>query len=59
MHKGYFPHNFNTPENQNKIFETIPPIDMYGDKFMSINDHEDFIKRHSQQNGVFNFQEEL
>ena len=42
MHKGYFPHNFNTPENQNKIFETIPPIDMYGDKFMCIKDHEDF-----------------
>ncbi len=36
LHKRYFPHHFNTPENQNKIFASYPSIEYYGDTFMSV-----------------------
>jgi hypothetical protein len=54
LHKGYFPHHFNTPENQNKIFDSYPRIEYYGDKFMSVKDRNDFLNWHSKQNGLFN-----
>jgi hypothetical protein len=59
LHKGYFPHHFNTPENQNKIFDSYTRIEYYGDKFMSVKDRNDFFNWHSKQNGLFNFNEEL
>jgi hypothetical protein len=42
LHKGYFPHHFNTPENKNKIFDSYPRSYYYGDKFMSVKDRNDF-----------------
>ena len=60
MHKGYFPHVFNTLENQNKIFESHPDVDLYGHKFMGVKEREDFLKWHNAQIGVeFDFQKEL
>ncbi len=59
LHKGYFQIHFNTPENQNKIFDSYPSIEYYGDKFMSVKDRNDFLNWHSKQNGLFNFNEEL
>ena len=57
MHKGYFPHIFYTPENQNKIFDSIPYVDYYGHKFMGVKEMEEFLKWHDAQNGVeLNFQ---
>ncbi len=58
LHKGYFPHHFNTSENQHKIFD-YPSIEYYGDKFMSVKDRNDFLNWHAKQNGTFNFNEEL
>ena len=60
MHKGYFPHLFNTPENQNKIFESHPDVDYYGHKLMGVKERVDFLKWHDAQIGVeLNFQKEL
>ena len=41
--KGYFPHHFNKPENQNYI-GNIPSEDMYGVKNMMPEDYDDFQK---------------
>ena len=60
MQKGYFPHLFNTPENQDKIFDTFPDADYYGHKFMSVTDRQSFLEWHATQNGKnFNFNDEL
>jgi hypothetical protein len=59
LHKGYFPHHFNTPENQHNIFDSYPSIEYYGDKFMSVKERNDFLNWHVKQNGIFNFNEEL
>ena len=40
---GYFPHFFNTPENQTYVGE-LPGIKMYGADFMSENDNKNFLK---------------
>ena len=60
MQKGYFPHLFNSPENQDKIFDTFPDADYYGHKFMSVTDRQSFLEWHATQNVKnFNFNEEL
>ncbi len=59
LHKGYFPHHFNTLENQNKIFDSYPSIEYYGDKFKSVKDRNDFLSCNSKQNGILNFDEQL
>jgi hypothetical protein len=59
LHKVYFPHHLKTPENQNKIFDSYPSIDYYGEKFMSVKDRNDFLNWPSKKNGLFNFNEEL
>ena len=51
MQKGYFPHLFNTPENQDKIFDKFPDADYYGHKFMSVTDRQSFLEWHATQNG--------
>ena len=62
--KGYFPHYFNRPENQNYI-GVIPSEDQYGAKNMMEYDYNNFKKWHDEQlpNGViaqnWNFKEEL
>ena len=42
LYKGFFPHHFNPPENQNKIFDSDPSTEYYGDKFMSVKDLDCF-----------------
>ena len=60
MHEGYFPHLFNTPENQDKIFDSYPDVDFYGPKFMNVSDRQIFLEWHAAQNcKSFNFNEEL
>ena len=60
MHKGFFPHEFNIPENQNKIFDSYPSIDFYGHKFMQVKEREEFLRWHAAQAGKkFNFQQDL
>ena len=41
--KGYFPHKFNTPENQNYV-GCYPSVDMYGPQNMSPKMHGEFMK---------------
>lgn len=43
LKKGYFPHYFNTPENQNYV-GTIPDKKYYGPDQMNTNDREEFLK---------------
>ena len=53
--KGYFPHHFNTPENQNYIGR-YPSIDYYGPQHMSPKKKADFEKWYSGvKNDVFDF----
>ncbi len=40
--KGFFPHHFNTPENQNYI-GSIPPAEDFGVKNMKPEAHEEFM----------------
>lgn len=61
MKKGYFPHYFNTTENQNYV-GPIPDIRFYGADSLKPKDREDFLKWHKQrveENYVFDFQKEL
>ena len=58
LKKGYFPHFFNTPENQSYIGK-FPDAHYYGDDLMSEKEREKFILWHSNQSGTFNLQEDL
>jgi hypothetical protein len=49
LQKGYFPHLFNSPDNQNKIFDCHPAVEYYGDKFMNSKDRESFLIWHEKQ----------
>ena len=60
LHKGYFPHLFNTIENQNQIFNSYPAVELYGDKFMAPEEREKFHEWHKLQAGKpFDLQQEL
>jgi hypothetical protein len=60
LHKVYFPHLFNTIENQNQIFNSYPAVDLYGDKFMAPEEREKFHEWHKLQAGKpFDLQQEL
>lgn len=57
--KGYFPHFFNTPENQEYI-GTLPTIDMYGCNKMRESERCAFMKWYEIRRGFsFNFREEI
>jgi hypothetical protein len=58
MRKGYFPHKFNTPQNQNYV-DKFPPKESYSPELMSISDKEKFESWYACQTNVFNLQEEL
>ena len=61
MKKGYFPHFFNTPENQNYV-GPIPDIKYYGADQMMADDRKKFLKWYQDridENYVFNFKKEL
>ena len=57
MKKGWFPHRFNKPVNQNYV-EKIPNVLCY-DASMKDGDLKDFLKWHEKQDGEFDFQKEL
>ena len=59
LKKGYFPHFFNTPENQKYIGE-YPSENFYGCEYMSVEENNKFRSWYStQKNQTFNLQEEL
>ena len=59
LHKGYFPHYFNIPENQNYI-GPYPSMHYYGHNSMTKKDKESFETWYnSVSNNTFNFQEEF
>ena len=59
LRKGYFPHFFNTIENQNYCGK-IPAPEYYGYKYMSVDEGRKFLEWHKkQENIVFDFQNEI
>ena len=58
LKKGYFPHLFNTPENQTSI-GPIPTQHFYMPEVMSVSARKAFETWHAKQTGTFNFAEEL
>jgi len=57
--KGYFPHKFNTPENQNYI-GSYPDKEFYGYSTMKKKEKEEFNKWFATTNNtIFNFKEEM
>jgi hypothetical protein len=59
LHKDYLPHHFNSPVNQNKIFDSYPSIEYYSEKFMSVKDRNDFLNWHSKKKWTFQFQRRI
>ena len=57
MKKGWFPHLFNKPENQNYVGK-IPSASYYGASSMKDGKRKDFLKWHEKQEGEFDFQKE-
>ena len=61
LKKGYFPHLFNTPENQDYV-GAIPDKEFYMCQSMTVNGRKDFEEWHDKkraENAVFDFQKEL
>jgi len=61
LKKGYFPHYFNTSENQNYV-GPIPDVKYYGVDTMENTARKQFLKWHAnkvKENYVFNFQKEF
>ena len=61
LKKGYFPHYFNTSENQNYI-GPIPDTKYYGPAYMSRKDRKDFLEwhaRHAANSYIFDFRKEM
>ena len=61
LKKGYFPHYFNTPENQTYI-GTVPDRKYYGPDQMSPEGRAEFLKWHQarvEENYVFDFTKDL
>ena len=61
LKKGYFPHLFNTPENQDYV-GPIPDKEFHMCQSMTVNGRKDFEEWHNKQraeNVVFDFQKEL
>ena len=61
MKKGYFPHFFNIPENQDYV-GPVPDAKYYGPDQMMADDRKKFLKWHQgrvDENYVFNFKKEL
>ena len=59
LKKGFFPHNFNVPENFSYV-GPYPSKEFYGYQFFSQSKKEEFEQWHaSKANQVFNFKQEL
>lgn len=59
LKKGYFPHFFNTPQNQDYI-GPLPAASFYGPDSMISSAREKFMNWHKEhENDVFHFQKEM
>ncbi|XP_041351271.1 uncharacterized protein LOC121370216 [Gigantopelta aegis] len=58
LKKGYFPHYFNTLGNQN-YRGPFPEPNMYGANYMGSKERSTFLKWHTEQQGMFDFQKEM
>lgn len=59
LKKGFFPHLFNSPENQTYI-GVLPDISYYSPDTMAPNSRSAFLTWYDENKGeVFNFQEEM
>ena len=61
LKKGYFPHFFNVPENQDYV-RPVPNVKHYGPNQMMPDDRKKFLKWHQDridENYVFDFRKEL
>ena len=58
LKKGWFPHFFNTKENQQYV-GPFPEVKYYGHDMMSSGERADFLAWHASQSHVFDFREEL
>ena len=60
LKKGYFPHKFNTPDNQFYNSSPYPAVEFYGSEYMNEKDRNEFLKWYElNKDKQFNFQEEL
>ena len=58
--KGFFPHLFNTPENENVVLSHLPETHFYSPNTMSKGRRAEFFTWYEQhQQDTFNFQEEI
>jgi len=58
--KGFFPHLFNIPENENKILTHLPDVKYYDPDGMSNDKRQEFLKWYSENyNREFDFQKEI
>ena len=59
LKKGYFPHFFNIPSNQDYV-GPYPEPKFYGAEYMSVKDNVEFLKWHKTKNlSTFDFKNEL
>jgi hypothetical protein len=60
LSKGYWPHFFNTVENQNVVQPHLPDKKFYGFNSMKSSDRSKFLKWYSEnENNLFDFQKEI
>jgi hypothetical protein len=60
LKKGFFPHFFNTLENQNVVLDKLPAMEFYGPDRMSNGRRDEFLKWYQEnRNQRFDFQQEL
>ena len=60
LKKGFFPHYFNLPENQNLILPQLPDIEFYDPDSMTSERREEFLKWYDENKiNTFNFSKEI
>ena len=58
--KGFFPHLYNTPENENDVLPTLPDMKYYDPDSMSKDRREEFMNWYEEhKNSPFHFQNEM
>ena len=60
LRKGFFPHLFNTPQNENAHLQNLPEIKFYSPETMSVEKKKEFdIWYEENKNKEFDFQKEI
>jgi hypothetical protein len=60
LKKGYFPHLFNTPDNENEVLDHLPDAEFYSPDTMSTQQRKEFYDWYEiHKNDKFDFQKEL